>query len=468
MNKKVISFSLWGTDLKYCIGAIRNCEIAKKVYPNWELYFYVDLLVPPMVIHQLRNLGAKIIQKNEIGGWRGQQWKLEILDSLGENDCAIFRDADSRLNYREKACVDKWIESGKKFMNMRDHTWHQASQILGGMWGAKGGSIPNITQKINSYKNRDKYENDYHFLQEIVLPYMQKDVILFDEVLSNYPFPKERSYDDYSFFVGESFDENDKPNEQHRKILEEFLRKDNSNTLYVLHHLGLGDCLDCNAMVRILLNNYDKICAFSKEKHSNTMRYMYRDEKRISIISIPKNISEEKEKEYVNYILKSENVKNYLEVGFNNYPWGKELELQKGCAELFYDQVGIPFQKRFDEWFFKRDIKEEERLSKKLNPNNEEFIFVHDDKNRGFVVDEKKVLDNHEKTIRIVRNDMSENLFHFCKILEEAKEIHCMESSFKSLIEVLDVKGKCYFHNFRLGASSYLGKTRQNWIEIKY
>ena len=64
---------------------------------------------------------------------------------------------------------------------------------------------------------------------------------------------------------------------------------------------------------------------------------------------------------------------------------------------------------------------------------------------------------------------MSENLFHFCKILENAKQIHCMESCFRSLVETLDTKGEFFFHNFRDGASGYLGNSTQKpWEEIKW
>ena len=63
---------------------------------------------------------------------------------------------------------------------------------------------------------------------------------------------------------------------------------------------------------------------------------------------------------------------------------------------------------------------------------------------------------------------MEENLFHFIKILENAKQIHCMESCFRSIVETTDVTGELFFHNFRDAASGFLGNsTKQNWKEIK-
>ena len=34
---KVISFSLWGNKLMYTIGAIRNADLVKQFYPDFEI-----------------------------------------------------------------------------------------------------------------------------------------------------------------------------------------------------------------------------------------------------------------------------------------------------------------------------------------------------------------------------------------------------------------------------------------------
>ena len=47
-----------------------------------------------------------------------------------------------------------------------------------------------------------------------------------------------------------------------------------SNELYVHHHLGLGDHIDCNAMIRIFLEEYDfdVVNVFAKERYSDMKR----------------------------------------------------------------------------------------------------------------------------------------------------------------------------------------------------
>ena len=41
-KKNIISFSLWGDDAKYWVGALRNIELARKLYPGWQIRFYID------------------------------------------------------------------------------------------------------------------------------------------------------------------------------------------------------------------------------------------------------------------------------------------------------------------------------------------------------------------------------------------------------------------------------------------
>jgi hypothetical protein len=94
--KKLISFSLWGFNPKYTIGAIRNAELAKDVYPGWKVRFYTDFLVPTSIICRLEDLGAEIVQKQEIGDWKALFWRFE---PAGEPDVDVMisRDCDSRL-----------------------------------------------------------------------------------------------------------------------------------------------------------------------------------------------------------------------------------------------------------------------------------------------------------------------------------------------------------------------------------
>ena len=48
----------------------------------------------------------------------------------------VSRDLDSRLNSRERAAVEEWLQSDKDFHFMRDHPQH-GTEVLGSAWGTK-------------------------------------------------------------------------------------------------------------------------------------------------------------------------------------------------------------------------------------------------------------------------------------------------------------------------------------------
>ena len=110
-----------------------------------------------------------------------------------------------------------------------------------------------------------------------------------------------------------------------------------------------------------------------------------------------------------------------------------------------------------------RDRDAEEKLLLKLNPQKLPFVFIHDDKDRGFILNKDHILN---KNLHIIENDTSENIFHFIGILEKAEEVHCMESSFKTLVDLYCKQEKLFFRDFRghpLGSQS-----NKNWKTIKY
>ena len=50
---RVLSFSLWGDNPKYTIGAIKNSELKEKFYPDWQMRVYHNDSVPNYILEQL-------------------------------------------------------------------------------------------------------------------------------------------------------------------------------------------------------------------------------------------------------------------------------------------------------------------------------------------------------------------------------------------------------------------------------
>lgn len=214
---KIISFSLWGDDPKYTVGAIRNAELAKTIYPDWICRFYVGQSVPNQIVWFLESFdNTQVIKKPEPGDWTSMFWRFE---PAGEEDVEVMisRDTDSRLNLREKAAVEQWLSSEKKFHIMRDHPFHKFS-VLGGMWGAKKGCLPNMKSMIDSFSQENAYGTDYKFFDELKRTTLEDSVIMIhDEFFSGSPFPVKRNGFE---FVGQVFDQNEKTVEEHIRVLQ--------------------------------------------------------------------------------------------------------------------------------------------------------------------------------------------------------------------------------------------------------
>lgn len=247
--KKIISFSLWGDSHKYLNGAIRNAALARELFPDWICRFYVGSSVPFKIIEELINpipkrwCRYKVDKENTIslcgsfnplieiyhmdfpGDWRMMMDRfLPIVED--DIDYMIVRDCDSRLSLQEKMCVDEWISSGKSLHMIHAHPWH-CTPILGGLFGLKGGSFPLMKYIIDNWKEQSAYQIDQNLLRDKVWPkFSHGDFLNHDEFFGHLwkatPFPIKR---DDGGFMGESFDENDKPNKEHREILQKFLRK---------------------------------------------------------------------------------------------------------------------------------------------------------------------------------------------------------------------------------------------------
>jgi len=217
--KKIISYSLWGNDPKYTIGAIENAKLAKEIYPDWVCRFYIGTSTSDEIWDTLNEFdNTELIDMGKPGDWTGMFWRFY---PASEDDVDVFisRDTDSRLSIREKLAVDEWLSSDKGLHIMRDHPYHN-SLIMGGMWGMKKGTFPKMKEMINTYIKGDFWQVDQNFLNQIVYPICKNNNFVHDEFMKfedwKKPFPSERINKE---FIGEIYDDKNERNKEHYKLI---------------------------------------------------------------------------------------------------------------------------------------------------------------------------------------------------------------------------------------------------------
>lgn len=224
----IISFSLWGNNPKYTIGAIENAKLAQEIYPGWLCYYFIDSSVPQNIIDELSKFEHVVVNIIEgVNASNGHNnhtaafWRFLALAS--DADIVIIRDTDSRLSQREKTLVNQFIYSNKLIHSIKDHPGHLGDKIMAGMWGAKKGTIPNIEDRINDFLSKiQPYEMSYGIDQRFLgLIYDE----FYPQILEHNPFQNEIfnaprvGFD----FIGQVYDENNIPNFEYAKELEDLI-----------------------------------------------------------------------------------------------------------------------------------------------------------------------------------------------------------------------------------------------------
>jgi hypothetical protein len=171
---KLISYSLWGSKPLYLHGALVNAKQVREHFPEWHMRIYHDDTVPSDVLEQLRQFGhVKLVQVND--GSYGMFWRFRALFEPNL-DAVLIRDLDSRITWRDVKCVSEWLESPYRLSVIRDHEEHYKVPILGGLFGLKGGPLPNsLLFSMSQYSQVHRYNVDQIWLAHHVWPLMESN-----------------------------------------------------------------------------------------------------------------------------------------------------------------------------------------------------------------------------------------------------------------------------------------------------
>lgn len=217
--------------------------------------------------------------------------------------------------------------------------------------------------------------------------------------------------------------------------------------MIIYHHLGLGDHIICNGLVRHFAEN-NKVYLLCKSHNISNIQFMYRDDSNISII--PVNNDYEASAICDNY-------RSCIRCGFaiggqqyNNVLWD----------ENFYLNANIPFEYSWTKFKCHRDIDKEEELYQKLC-NNKPYIFIHNQDSLGVDRINWNII---RKDISTIITNKTIPIFDYITIIERAYEVHCINSSFRHLVDRIQTNGKLYYHIKKEPRSYDECNSRKEWI----
>lgn len=206
---------------------------------------------------------------------------------------------------------------------------------------------------------------------------------------------------------------------------------------FLYHHLGLGDHILCNALVRHFAARHATLGLFVKRRYLESVRFMYRDNPGIRFFAV-------RDDREVATFLRRWPQAPCIRIGFEN------LDITRlSFAESFYQQVGLDYARRWD-GIVPRDRAREEALYHRLVGQPGPYIFMHDDPGRGYVIDRDRL----PAGVPVVRPlpGLTDIIFDYALVMERAAEIHCMDSSFRHVVDTLELSGpRLFLHLYAKG-----------------
>jgi hypothetical protein len=210
----------------------------------------------------------------------------------------------------------------------------------------------------------------------------------------------------------------------------------------ILAHQGLGDHLVCNGLYREIAQKHRITLLPVKYVNFWTVRQMLKDQKNIRIFPIPNK------QEYI--------LKRIMEVLFRilSYRVIKLGGLDPSFPdknirydENFYNQAKVDFDKRWDSFHFHRKVNSEMELYQSLECDKGKYIFLHDDNKRDFVI-KRDLIESSYRIITPLTGKKKVNFFDYALVLQNAVEIHCIESSFCAFVESLQLSQPKFAHRY--------------------
>ena len=210
--------------------------------------------------------------------------------------------------------------------------------------------------------------------------------------------------------------------------------------LLIHHHLGLGDHFVCNGLVRYIYQHNRKDITLVVKKHNyETVKALYSDLNIKYMI-----VNTDSDVDSIGYY--------YAKIGF------EFCDINK-WEKSFYDQINLDYKTRYEYAFFPRNKERENNLINKLNIKDE-YIFC----NTSCSDDDYKInIDSKYKKIYLQK--LTDNLLDWIGVIENAKEIHTIDTAIFQMIKNLNLKNDKNFYNIRqkIGKGTPYSFDNQNW-----
>jgi len=223
--------------------------------------------------------------------------------------------------------------------------------------------------------------------------------------------------------------------------------------VFLCHHLGLGDHIITNGLVRELLNRYDIINYPVKIHNVSNVSRMFGDvEQRVKILPVSGD---------VDMINASRHHKNVMKFGIFSDS-GAPQEGEYFC-QWFYRSAAVDYKKRWSSFY----IPDRPAASPSFK-GTQAFSFVHDDVSRDLEI-RQSLIGSYDifRPDHHLGKSANYTIFDYKPVILASTEIHCMDSSFSCYIDhISEVRHKKKFIHRYIREENMNPLYKNNWKVI--
>ena len=209
-------------------------------------------------------------------------------------------------------------------------------------------------------------------------------------------------------------------------------------------HQGWTDIINCLALINYYCNKYEKIYVIMREDSKELVDFYTNNMKNVHIFYEEKQSIEYDAFNYIIHKYNHIDLKNcdFLAMGVHDYmrkdyfinSFRNNYRNGECFVKCFYESYNIPYIERINSFTVPRNYELEDiTYNKFINKNGTEYILYHE------------VIEKYDTTKKIINlNQISNIYFDYIKVLENAIEIHLLDSSWAAVCYLLDAKYKLF------------------------
>lgn len=243
------------------------------------------------------------------------------------------------------------------------------------------------------------------------------------------------------------------------------------NSVNVHTHHRMGDHLICYGGIKEIAKRYDEVVVRAFSIYLDNIRRLYLSIPNVKVIPVENSFWDNSGLLFCSTDWWFEQVKQWYD--YKNRPNISEYNLGESMIfdRFWYHIAGLPFNLKWDNFYLNRDMDAEKNAFYNILGlrDGEHYVFLHEDpsntdENRKI---DRRYIDSDVKLINIERHP-NISILDTTYLIERALEIHVINSSFLTFIDLMQIKHKVMvYHRYTRPNPVEQVALRSNWQIIE-